>query len=714
MEWGPCPHFEKGFCKYGDQCRYEHSSDARTHTSSRRHVGEGSSSRAKDRGSSAPSTPPKRVEKRATPPWRRPVTPPKSPSGTAQSSIGSPESLPMPAEGAAVELLEIREQRRKAAIQAAKDFLRGRRVKEGGLTSECSVKAIETPSGAARSRSPLRRPPPPPKSNRAKGSGQRPTPPPPPRVRSRSVISGPEGSRISRPKLLPGPQLPPPQGEGHAAGSSGIVKPKFDVKVDQPVPKVPPQIVQPKFNLEFNYSVAQKGMGLKRGSVDLPSVIPDQPLNISGKLTRQTTSRHLGEDETPVPPSKESLASMHIKEEDPTSKSSVPEASSSNEAGSGAAFNEVSGETAGQGSTQGSSKASSFQTSNPAVLSNPVSGQEEAEERSGVTDRLWMSHDEILDLEYERLKKEEQQQEEDLRAPAGTRLVSNVVATESVDKPEVLTLRAESTNVKPAALKTETFGRVESLGLNVHLESRPGPSDSRRHHEPASAAVRSVASATEADGSGPIQREGYRIRLRISEDPDAAAYRIITIQGESEAPLRVHCTRRILECVLLVWRCGFRLSRLMSHLPGHENRLISFPPVMKEQLSHVVPGSVLEIVFEPDPQGCQAEVDYTLLKCLLAESQYTERSCQYCDPTRPMRLFQEKRPSGRGLVLTPDLRLRSFAAGVPGKDVLRELHQEGYPLRGLCQTKGHWMTVPLELRVQPRGFLLVWPAPIQD
>ena len=31
--WGPCPHFKKGFCRYGDQCRYEHTSQVPTKVS---------------------------------------------------------------------------------------------------------------------------------------------------------------------------------------------------------------------------------------------------------------------------------------------------------------------------------------------------------------------------------------------------------------------------------------------------------------------------------------------------------------------------------------------------------------------------------------------------------------------------------------------------------------------------------------------------------
>ena len=603
-----CPHFRKGFCKYGDQCRYEHSPKARSSSAS--------------------------------------------------------------AKRAASESYETRDQQKRAAIQAAKEFVRARRAKEKSAMDGHMGKALGTSPAAARSRSPLRKPPPPPKSNRVESSGQRSTPPPPPRARSRSVVSGPEGSGINKPKLSHGPQPPPTHGKGQSAGSGGIVKPKFEVKISQSVSKVPPQIVQPKINLEFNYSVARKGMSLKRGSVDLPSVLPDQPLNISGKLVRQRPGHHHGEGETTVLPSRESLASMPVKVEDPPSTSSVPEASSSH-------------------------------ASNLGVSSDPVNGQERADGGSGASDRPWMSHEEVQDLEHERLKKEEQQQEEDLQVLSEARVVPKVVAAEGISKPEALNLGVEPSNVRPAA-------------LSVNSESRPEPSDSYHHQEQASAAVSPAVSANTAEASRPIQREGYRARLKLSEDPDDAAYRIITIQGERETPIRVHCTRRILECVLLVWRSGFRLARLMRHLPSPENRLISFPPVMKEQLSHVIPGSELEIVFEPDPEGCQVEVDHSLLKRLLERSQYTERSCQYCDPTRPMKLFQEKRPSGRGLVLTPDLRLRSFATGVPGKDVLQELHQEGYHLRGLCQTKDHWMTVPLELRIQPRGFLLVWPVPIQD
>ena len=603
-----CPHFRKGFCKYGDQCRYEHSPKARSSSAS--------------------------------------------------------------AKRAAGESHETRDQQKRAAIQAAKEFVRARRAKEKSAMDGHMRKALGTSPTAVRSRSPLRKPPPPPKSNRVESSGQRSTPPPPPRARSRSVVSGPEGSGINKPKLSHGPQPPPTHGKEQSAGSGGIVKPKFEVKISQSVPKVPPQIVQPKINLEFNYSVAQKGMSLKRGSVDLPSVLPDQPLNISGKLVRQRPGHHHGEGETTVLPLKESLASMPVKVEDPPSTSSVPEASSSH-------------------------------ASNLGVSSDPVNGQEGADGGSGASDRPWMSHEEVQDLEHERLKKEEQQQEEDLQVLTEARVIPKVVAAEGISKPEALNLGVEPSNVRPAA-------------SSVNSKGRPEPSDSYHHQEPASAAVSPAVSANTAEASRPIQREGYRARLKLSEDPDDAAYRIITIKGERETPIRVHCTRRILECVLLVWRSGFRLDRLMRHLPSPENRLISFPPVMKEQLSHVIPGSELEIVFEPDPEGCQAEVDHSLLKCLLERSQYTERSCQHCDPTRPMKLFQEKRPSGRGLVLTPDLRLRSFATGVPGKDVLQELHQEGYHLRGLCKTKGHWMTVPLELRIQPRGFLLVWPVPIQD
>ena len=593
-----CPHFQKGFCKYGDQCRYEHSPKAR------------------------------------------------SPSASTKR--------------AASESRKISDQQKRAAIQAAKEFVKGRRAKEKSATGEHTGKAMGTSPGADRSRSPLRKPPPPPKSNRVESSGQRSTPPPPPRARSRSVVSGPEGSGINKPKLSHGPQLPPTRGKGQSAGSGGIVKPKFEVKISQSVPKVPPQIVQPKIDVEFNYSIVQKGMSLKRGTADLPNVLPNQPLNISGKLVRQRPGHHHGEGDTTVLPSKESLASMPVKVEDPSSTSPLPEASSSH-------------------------------ASNLGVSSDPANELEGADGGSGASDRPWLTHDEIQDLECERLKKEEQQQEEDLRAPTEARVVPKVVTAECINKPEVL-----------------------DAARGVNSESRPGPLNFHRRQESASAAVRPVVSATTAETSGPIQREGYRIRLRLSEDPTDAAYRIITIQGERETPIKVHCTRRILECVLLVWKSGFRLARLMRHLPSPENRLISFPPVMKEQLSHVIPGSELEIVFEPDPEGCQAEVDHSLLKGLLERSQYTERSCQHCDPTRPTKLLRETPPSGRGLVLTSDLRLRSFATGVLGKDVLQELHLEGYPLRGLCQTKDHWMTVPLELRIQPRGFLLVWPVPIQD
>ena len=635
--WGACPHFQRGFCKFGKDCRYVHSSREKTPARTPQGSDTALSSCPHFRKGFCKYGDQCRYEH----------------SPKARSSSAS-------AKRAASESHETRDQQKRAAIQAAKEFVRVRRAKEKGAMDGHMGKALGTSPAAARSRSPLRKPPPPPKSNRVESSGQRSTPPPPPRARSRSVVSGLEGSGINKPKLSHGPQPPPMHGKGQSAGSGGIVKPKFEVKISQSVPKVPPQIVQPKINLEFNYSMAQQGMSLKRGSVDLPSVLPDQPLNISGKLVRQRPGHHHSEGETTVLPSKESLASMPVKVEDPSSTSSLPEASSSH-------------------------------ASNLGVFSDPANELEGADGGSGASDRPWMSHDEIQDLECERLKKEEQQQEEDLRAPDEARLVPKVVAAEGINKPEVL-----------------------DAALGENSESRPEPLNLYRQQEPASAAVRPVVSATTAETSGPIQREGYRIRLRLSEDPADAAYRIITIQGERETPIRVHCTRRILECVLLVWRSGFRLARLMRHLPNPENRLISFPPVMKEQLSHVVPGSELEIVFEPDPEGCQAEVDHSLLRCLLERSQYTERSCQHCDPTRPMKLLRETPPSGRGLVLTSDLRLRSFATGVLGKDVLQELHLEGYPLRGLCQTKDHWMTVPLELRIQPRGFLLVWPVPIQD
>ena len=170
-----CPHFEKGFCKYGDQCRYEHSPKARSSSAS--------------------------------------------------------------AKRAASESHKISDQQKRAAIQAAKEFVRATRAKEKSATGEHTGKALGTSPGAARSRSPLRKPPPPPKSNRVEISGQRSTPPPPPRARSRSVVSGPEGSGIYKPKLSHGPQPPPPHEKGQSAGSGGIVKPKFEVKISQSVPK---------------------------------------------------------------------------------------------------------------------------------------------------------------------------------------------------------------------------------------------------------------------------------------------------------------------------------------------------------------------------------------------------------------------------------------------------------------------------------------------
>ena len=89
-------------------------------------------------------------------------------------------------------------------------------------------------------------------------------------------------------------------------------------------------------------------------------------------------------------------------------------------------------------------------------------------------------------------------------------------------------------------------------------------------------------------------------------DAGSGDVRVLTVSGNGESQIRVHSTRRVLDCLLMAWRSGYQLANLCKYLQGGDGQVVPLLIKVRKPLTRVITGSVIEADFKPDPGGYRA------------------------------------------------------------------------------------------------------------